>query len=86
MSWARGLGYPWTVIWDTALDNADTTAIVNGHGVYALSGEKRRRQMLGLKRLERGVCAPRDGVGGGHARHVGFWASRCGVLPSWRRW
>ncbi len=51
MSWARGLGYPWTVVWDVALDSPDTTAIVNGHGVYALSGERRRRQILALKRL-----------------------------------
>jgi hypothetical protein len=50
MAWARKLGYPWTVVFDVALEGPDTAAIVNGHGVFALAGERKRRQILWLRR------------------------------------
>jgi len=64
-TWARGLGYPWPVLLDVALDSPDTIAIVNGHGIFALTSERKRRRLLTFKRWSAGaiVLATILGVG-----------------------
>lgn len=53
--WGRGLGYPWSVLQDVSLAGADTDALVNGYGHFALTPEATRARLIQLRRIAAGL-------------------------------
>jgi hypothetical protein len=57
LRWARRAGYPWRVLLDVAWDSrADTGALLNGTGPFALLGSPAREHLMRLRRARAAVA------------------------------
>lgn len=82
--WARGSGYPWTVLLDVILDHRrDTADLINGTGAFALVPDGRRHTLRTLGRLRAATMAM--AVGAAVLGPVA-WALGLGVSAGSARW